>query len=222
MPTLTDDGQVRRSTLYPEASCPALIDRLWKTRPHWRQRGPAFFTLGAATYMDVCKGSFPLYDSIRGEANLVLADAFGDLLDDVKQELQTLLDAPCVYNATNLALPGFHIFLGESLRALYRDNLHLDLQHTYLPLRGSLFTPTLTFTLPLAVPKGGAGIEFCRRPGPDPYGVLDLEMYVPGQLLAHSGRALHRRAHLPATEQCSRVTLQGHGIFLEQQWLLYW
>jgi hypothetical protein len=135
--------------------------------------------------------------------------------------LEVLLGEPCCFDA-NLALPGFHIFLAASLTSRYRDQLHLDLQHTYLHLDADLLSPTITFTLPLRLPKRGAGIEFCEMDAREVRGRLRVEAYSEGELLVHSGRALHRRAHFPASTACTRVTMQGHGVLIKGCWHLYW
>ena len=224
MATLTDDGQVRRLALIDVAAAQAAVDRLDESRAAWIQRGSAFFTLGAATYLDVCGGDGGLaqYARRRDSGNAVLRDRFGDLLETVRDGLETITAAPARFAEHELALPGFHVFLADSLHQSMRDNLHLDLQYTYLPFQADLFTPTLTFTLPLESPAGGAGIEFCIREGRDPRGRITTELYATGELLVHSGRALHRRAHRPATDRCRRVTLQGHGLLVDGTWVLYW
>ena len=222
MPRLTDDGAVRRRRVCDAATCAAAVERLLGLSDRWTRRGPAFFTLGAATYLDVCGGeTLSRYAALHEAADPVLRRHFGDLLEGLRQAVGLATGRPADF-APDLALPGFHIFLAASLHQSMRDNLHLDLQHTYLPLPADLHTPTLTFTLPLEAPLGGAGIEFCLpRPG-DPRGRLVEETYVPGELLIHSGRALHRRAHRPASDRCRRITLQGHGVMIDDRWRLYW
>jgi len=200
-----------------------MVDRLWEMRDSWCRRGNAFYTLGAATYLDVCggDGSLERYEVIHDNSNLLLLSRFGDMLEEVRRAINQIT-GQCCRLTDRFALPGFHIFLAGSLHQRFRDNLHLDLQYTYLPFEADLFTPTLTFTLPLALPSGGAGIEFCRRSGKDPRGILRVEPYVPGEILLHSGRALHRRAYFPASDRCIRITLQGHGLLVDGCWILYW
>lgn len=222
MTTLTDDGALRRVQAVDPAQCPDLVQRLVELRPQWASRGNAFYTLGAATYLDVCgTPGLDRYDAFHRLTNPILSTHFGDVLGRVRDVLEDVVGAPCRLT-DRFALPGFHIFLAQSLQQRFRDNLHLDLQHTYLPFDAELTTPTLTFTLPLSLPAGGAGIEFCHRQGGDPRGVLSVERYHLGELLIHSGRALHRRAHLPASDQCMRITLQGHGLRVGSEWILYW
>lgn len=223
MPAITDHGNIRRETICSPGDCAAIAARLREVRAHWTERGSAFFTLGAATYLDVCGGggNSGRYDFIRAQSNPLLLKRFGDLLESVRTALERDTGQTCRFESS-LALPGFHIFLAPSLHQRFRDNLHLDLQHNYLPFDANLFTPTLTFTLPVAVPAAGAGIEFCFRNDRDPRGTLHVEPYRLGELLIHSGRALHRRAHLAATDLCERITLQGHGLFLNGAWTLYW
>jgi len=222
MRRLTDEGALQRHRLCGANTCSAAVDRLWALSDRWTRRGPAFFTLGAATYLDVCGGtSLARYDHLHQAADPVIRDHFTDLLEPLRTAIADLTGQGADYHPA-LALPGFHIFLAGSLHLGMRDNLHLDLQHTYLPLPADLFTPTLTFTLPLETPVGGAGIEFCLPAAGDPRGRLVEEPYVAGELLVHSGRALHRRAHRPASDRCRRITLQGHGVLIDGRWRLYW
>jgi hypothetical protein len=222
MPRVTRDPEVKRFDVLGQAECLDCLRRIESLQGSWIQRGPAFFTLGAAAYLDACGAkSAEAYRAKLQESNPVLLSAFYNELERVREIIEELVDAPCRY-ATELAAPGFHIFLKGSLSAVLRDNLHVDLQYTYLSIDADLFTPTLTFTLPVVLPDAGAGIEFCTLDGSSPRGTLSTEQYRLGELLVHSGRALHRRAHFPVTRACRRITLQGHAIRQHSHWVLYW
>lgn len=222
MPRFTDDGTLKRRRLLPEADCAPLVNRLLDASTAWRRRGPAFHTLGAATYLDVCSGAgYDHYRALFNEMNPILAGRFPDLLEVVRAGLEAELGRACFFNPA-LALPGFHIFLTGSLNAALRDNLHLDLQHTHLPMGFDLHTPSFTFTLPIELPAAGGGIEICQLVAGFPRGRLTEHEYRLGELFIHSGRALHRRAHRLAAAGCRRITLQGHGVAVNDTWALYW
>jgi len=221
----TDDTEVRRIPLLDEDECDDVTVRLDGLCGEWERRGDHFFTLGAATYLDVCGegGSIERYRAIMERTNPVIDDVFGGVLDQIREAIETFVDERCAL-APDLARPGFHIFLAGSLDETKRDILHLDLQHRHLPGDADVFSPSLTFTLPIEVPAAGAGIEFCRPAPNDKRGRLVVETYRLGELFIHSGRTLHRRAHMPATTGCRRVTLQGHALCPEEggPWILYW
>lgn len=224
MPRITDDTEVQRLALLDASECEDVATRLDGLCAEWIRRSGHFFTLAAAGYLDVCAigGSVERYRSLSERGNALLDDVFGDTLDTVREAVEGIAGGPCQY-ADDLARPGFHIFLAGALDEAKRDVLHLDLQHRHMPIDADIYAPSLTFTLPIEVPAAGAGIEFCRPTPHDKRGRLEVEPYHVGELLVHSGRTLHRRAHMPATEGCRRVTLQGHAICLEGgQWILYW
>ena len=220
--TLTDRvAVVERLPLFDAGQCASWWQDLQRLRSHWYNRGNGFFTMGASTYLDLCPpGSSALYRDRSACANAVLRRVFGGMQERVASVLTAILGKPCAFHH-DLALPGFHIFTSLALRGAYRDSLHIDLQHQYLPLESNVLTATLTFTLPLVMPAQGAGIEFCQ-PASSKKANIRLERYALGELFIHSGRVLHRRAHFPASSICDRVTLQGHGIEVNGTWILYW
>ncbi|MEG3147097.1 hypothetical protein U1839_20790 [Sphingomonas sp. RT2P30] len=222
MASLTDDGDIRRIGLIDEAACRAQLARLDAARASWIRRGTDFHTLGAATYLDACGASDPLrYASNRARCNPVLERCFSQLLETVRATLEGVYGAACRFHGA-LALPGFHIFLGRSLSGAMRDNLHLDLQHSHLDPAFAIDSPSFTFTLPLELPRAGGGIEICRAAPGDKRGAVTEYEYRCGELFLHSGRALHRRMHRAATGACRRITLQGHGVWSERHWVIYW
>jgi hypothetical protein len=222
MASLTDDGRVSRIGLIDDAACRVQLALLEAERACWIRRGADFHTLGAATYLDVCSGSDPLrYASNRAACNPVLERCFGPLLEMVRVTLEGVHGAACRFHHA-LALPGFHIFLGRSLDRVMRDNLHLDLQHSHLDQGYAVDSPSFTFTLPLELPRAGGGIEICRAAPGDKRGTVAAYEYRCGELFLHSGRALHRRVHRTATPACRRITLQGHGVWDDEHWVIYW
>lgn len=221
MPSLTDDGCIRRILLLEIEDCRAELHKLDALRPRWTERGKSFFTLGAAAYLDLCGGGSPARYRDRGIAsNSLIRAEFGPLLGQVASALQQAMGAPCVFHK-DFALPGFHIFLTRSLDTALRDHLHLDLQHNHFECF-DYDTPSFTFTLPLELPAAGGGIELCLADPTIKRGRLVEHNYVLGELFVHSGRALHRRLHRSATPDCRRVTLQGHGVRDREKWILYW
>jgi hypothetical protein len=211
-----------RRQLFDATSCGEIVRKIDLHRSEWISRRNGFYSFGAATYLDACGGgSFEKYASTFRTFNSVIQLNFERELEVIRKEIEDVLEATCRYDE-GFAMPGFHIFLAPALYKRFSDELHLDLQYSCLPLDSDIFTPTITFTVPIELPLGGGGIEFCYGSPKNPKGELITEIYHPGELMVHTGRTLHRRAHFDFTETCRRITLQGHGIFLENEWILYW
>ena len=220
--TIRQNTKPIRHFVYSKIECEEISNRLLERKIEWIKRGPSFFTLGAASYLDACgNGSYEYYSNLFIQANKILSIYFGDILEKIRLAIENITQQSCMYDK-DFALPGFHIFIGTSLNKRFSDNLHLDLQYLHLPFEANIYTPTITFTLPIAIPTGGAGIELCYSSPENRKGNLQIEKYNSGELFFHSGRTLHRRAHYLSTEKCMRITLQGHGLYLNGKWTLYW
>ena len=100
---------------------------------------------------------------------------------------------------------------------------------------------TLSFTLPLNLPKQGGGLKFWHGLSvesmrdyirKDRFGDVataahttssDTLRYTVGRLVLHNGHTLHQMAGVSkfsVTDE--RITLQGHGVFADGGWRLYW
>jgi hypothetical protein len=189
------------------AECDAIARRVQRLARYWTRRSAAgFYSLGAASYMDAVRGPAP-YLAAAQTTNKVLLEAFGRLYDRLAAFFRELLDEEVSLDLER-AVPGFHVFVlrGEDRR---NDNpaqrAHFDLQWQ-LAYPGARPEGTLSFTLPIATPNGGAGLA-----------------YVPGRMVLHDGLMLHAIGAAPAARATGhRITLQGHGVRLDGRWRLYW
>jgi hypothetical protein len=225
--------------LAPE-QCAELARRVRAREPDWTRRSKAeFFTLGAASYLDGGED----YVARAGIKNPVLAADFGDLHERVRATLVGSLGAPCTFEP-RFALPGFHIWRVPGIPTRPEASLHFDLQYQRLPftpqVHAGLARP-ISFTLPLTLPRRGGGLttwdvtfeqvnEFYRRTG---YSVTLADLtslltarhhaYEAGTLVLHSGHTLHQIAPVAEVDpDDERITLQGHGVFYDGGWRLYW
>jgi hypothetical protein len=98
------------------------------------------------------------------------------------------------------------------------------------------FGDPLSFTLAIALPKGGGGLQVWNIEHREIVGKsLDemravfksresrYEPYKAGEMVIHSGHTVHQIA--PMTGMAlddERITLQGHGILASGIWHLYW
>jgi hypothetical protein len=187
-----------------------------------------------------------LYRKKARRLNPILKERLGWLYDRVAEKLATALAAPVSY-PEDLALPGFHIYRkpirekrlivgGISLPGVSR---HFDMQWKKInwgdPEKIN-FTLPLSFTLPVALPERGAGLNVWNIHHEDCTGLAPAErqqlersgtkIYHPyslGRAVLHSGLQMHQIAPTkefgPGDE---RITLQGHGIMRDGVWQLYW
>lgn len=193
------------------------------------------FTLGGAAYLDVPEGGVPRYLVAKSRGNKILARHFGWLHSLVAEALSNILDGP-VYITSRFALPGFHIYGHHASLAELTPRVHWDLQDTRLPDWEAAPRPPgerCSFTLPIRIPEGGAGVEIwdidaadfsfqeaVTRAAEQP---PEYFAYETGALFVHTGDLLHRIANtcLPEPGEV-RLTLQGHGRKSDQGWELYW
>jgi hypothetical protein len=220
--------------------CAGIAARVRACEPHWTRRSTnEFFTLGAASYLD----NETVYVARAGSTNPLIEADFGDLHERLRAALAERLGAPCSF-APPFALPGFHICRVPGIPTRPEASLHFDMQYKRVPFperARSGFARPLSFTLPLVLPRQGGGLttwdvtldqvnEFYRRTG---YSVTLEELtllltarhhpFQPGTLVLHSGHMLHQIAPVPSVEpDDERIALQGHGIFYDGGWKLYW
>jgi hypothetical protein len=222
--------------LITAAECYAIARRVQRLGGYWTRRSaPGFYSLGAASYMDAVSGP-AAYLAAAQTTNNVLLQAFEGLYDRLAAFFRELMDEEVSLDLKR-AVPGFHVFVlrGEDRR---NDNpaqrAHFDLQWQ-LAYPGARPEGTLSFTLPIATPIGGAGMALwpLRRgprdqsPGDPRSRALEraphIVPYVPGRIVVHDGLMLHAIGAAPAARATGcRITLQGHGVRLGGRWRLYW
>jgi hypothetical protein len=216
--------------------CEEIRDQVMALEGRWTERSEgSFFTLGAASYLDASRDR-ELYLNRAMITNPVLQKSFDWLHDRVRQFFEELL-GETVFFDSEYALPGFHIFVlkgGDRSRDDVAARAHFDLQWMHA-LPGQVPTGTLSFTLPVDEPSGGAsmaiwharyqeavhlGFSASEYASAHPWQTLS---YTPGRIVVHDGFVLHAigRAAVAAPEGF-RITLQGHGVRLPQGWMLYW
>ena len=215
--------------------CASVARQVEALRPHWQRRSQgSFFSLGTAAYLDAPGRQEAYLDSAR-RTNPVLLEAFPDLQHRVAHFLAELLAEKVVID-TERAVPGFHIFLldgSERGRDEPARRAHFDLQwRDAYP--GPEPTGTLSFTLPIEAPSGGASMAVWNMHYHDALlGAGSAEHalshrprqidYTPGRLVIHDGLILHAiGAAGEARPRGRRITLQGHAVRIDQGWRLYW
>lgn len=247
---LSDDQEASSVSMSHEIltieECEKVYQGIADLREDWLPRGRAdrlFCTLGAASYLDCGEYDDP-QDSYWQKAeryNPLLWKNFGWLYARVRHYLESILNAPVSYRE-DAALPGFHIWLGYAIPTRSLVSLHCDLQYQHLEWNSESaidFSKTLSFTLPIQLPESGGGLDLSdfnhlEFLSISQYNRIDWNLiprfrsshyhaYQIGQLMIHSGYTLHRVAPTSAAKNTDkRVTLQGHGVFVDGTWQLYW
>lgn len=229
-----------RAQILDRDACAATCATVLALRERWTRRIPdaEFYTLGAASYLD---RDPERYRALAAATNPLLAEHFGALHAAVAAALAGVVGAP-VEHAPALARPGFHVWGVPGIPTAPVASLHFDLQYeNHLWPADACLADTISFTLPLHLPRRGGGLTMwdTTKPRVDAFyrtgrfgGTLDdltvlmperLEAYALGELVVHSGLELHRIAPIAAVEPDDlRVTLQGHGVRVGARWQIYW
>jgi hypothetical protein len=196
-------------------------------------------TLGYASYIDATTDATrPYYYEGCLSTNVILRQRLNWLYGRLMDRLKSALGAPVRFR-TRCAVPGFHIFLGGADVTEYPASIHVDRQYRNLlwkDAESADFGRTISFTLSIALPRSGAGLrvwtqeltqdvkvdkrdEFLAAYTKLPF---ELHPYTEGNLVVHSGNLVHQIATGPRTEGSNRITLQGHGVFCDGIWQIYW
>jgi len=189
-----------------------VLRRLFMLADQWvsRSKDFPFFTLGRSAYLD---GQTPQYKEGQKVMNTLLYDNFVGLYKTILQTLQDELNEDVVL-AEDLCYPGFHIFPSHEKFLTIAGNWHQDYPHMTLGLPD---VDASTFTVPILIPKSGAGIDYTIDKG---------HYYLPYKekvMIWHDGKTLHRIAgfkeHVPNE---FRITMQGHLIRRNNRMEVFW
>lgn len=219
--------------------CESALAALENLRSHWLQRNPVlpFYTLGAASYIDAAV-SRERYLMLAKDYNAILATHFDWLYRKVFEIISEYLQEPlCLH--PNAAHPGFHIYLSHPTFEKPIASTHCDTQYNLIDWQSynkPEFEHSLSFTLPLALPNQGGGlnlwnIHYQNIKDMQP---LEINQYVSntpmeycsyhiGELVVHSGHILHQAAPgIKISPDDRRITLQGHCTRVDNCWYVYW
>ncbi len=220
----------------PPTSCAAVAERVVALRGSWRSRASRdrFFTLGVNSYMDLAASDDPssTYDIPASTTNAELYSEFSDVYIALAGALAAALGMPVRY-ADDLALPGFHVWMGEGIPQRPVASVHFDLQYRRVLERPAYAgaTGTLSFTLPVRLPAAGSSLRVwpeARYPawGWRPAEELPEPVVVPysiGVAVVHTGHVLHQIGVTPlVADDDVRITLQGHGLVIDGELVCYW
>jgi hypothetical protein len=227
---------VTQHRLLDSDECDTVRDQLMTLRDYWSPRwGGGAFTLGAAAYIDAVP-QHAVYLEAAKAINPVLCRFFGGLLERVRRFFEESLGDAAFFDP-RYATPGFHIFVldgGDQSRDDPAARAHFDLQWMRA-IPGQIPSETLSFTLLIEAPSGGASMATWNARYADigRLGCTPVEYafnhaphiitYARGLIVVHDGLTLHAiGCSTMAAPEGYRITLQGHGVRLPRGWLLYW
>ena len=217
--------------------CDEVAAAVLDLREDWTSRSGSgtFFTLGVNAYMDLAHAADPTasYFEPARSANVMLRRRFAGLHERLAQVLGRELGLPTRY-ADDLAMPGFHVWVGLGIPSRPGASIHFDLQYLRLLARPRYThaSGTVSFTVPVELPAAGASLRVwpgCTYPD-DAYRVAAVRQTEPevvpyhlGSALVHSGHVLHQVGASPSVRpEDLRITLQGHGLVVDDVLVLYW
>ena len=192
------------------------------------RRNVAMSTYGTASYLD--GADLALYRAKAAKTNPIMQKHFSDLLNHVLRYFRARTTSNVEYHKPS-ALPGFHVFDCNNIFAMPVASVHKDMQFLRIGM-DDISPETLSFTLALEVPEGGAGLYVFENaeanvlvPRPVVYNMADKKLiqYHAGWMVTHSGKTYHMIA--PSKRGTGkRITLQGHGVYQSSTdtWWLYW
>jgi hypothetical protein len=223
-------------TVLEPAECHRVADAVLGLRDSWtpRSKEAAFFTLGSNAYMDLARTADPrsAYHGPAARTNAVLARHFSDVYAVLAAALREAVGMPARY-AEDLAWPGFHIWTEAAIPRTATTSVHFDLQYQRLLTepRYAGATGTLSFTLPVRLPAGSsllvwpgvgypADVSRLRTARSAPPVAVEYHL---GQALVHSGHILHQIGPTSVVRPGDlRMMLQGHGLVVDGELILYW
>jgi hypothetical protein len=214
-----------RVRLLDDEECVDLASDVLALKPSWDRLSEYWgrYKLGAAAFVEGKQGAQEYLRASR-EKNHLLEFHFWPLYAHLAGALGHQLEAPVRY-AESFAKPGFHILLAEENTKAVNGDRHRDEQHLLLPwaVTPDRQAQVCSFTLPIELPAGGGGL-FTWPDGDE--GVGEYHPYVPGELVIHSGHIVHQAVAIQDgvsefQQSDRRITLQGHGLWVNSSWVLY-
>jgi len=204
----TESAVATRQLLDPP---PGLRDSCWHAADD-------LTTIGAPLYRN--RDRPQAYADLAKTTNRLLYDTYRWLYDRVADVFEHRYSAPVSF-VDQLAIPGFHLMRYDRAGASGGGGWHVDqLPHQipYFADRLDELGGILNFTLPIAVPDGGTGMDIVA-----PNNELVHIRYEPGVMLFTECELLHRIGpSVCLTDDGHRLTMQGHGVLFRGRLLLFW
>jgi hypothetical protein len=178
---------------------------------------------------NILKEKKTIYTIIKN-LNPILSDKFSWIYDNLIRFFETHLNKP-VTLITDGGIPGFHIFVSHWVSKYPIYSLHYD---TESPVPSKWFDRDVddyfSFTLPIRLPASGGGLFMFDETSEDISVNRKVFLrnrpkikvhYEVGTMVIQDGRKYHMIAPAIIHEGEYRMTLQGHGLLMNDTWYLY-
>ena len=197
----------------------------------------------ASKYYGPTGGTLSSYLAKANQLNPFLRETFKELYSTISDFFSKRFNVECRPHEL-AALPGFHLYSNHHSFSSQTSHIpHFDGQYEMLlPIfsselsRDKCFNKTLSFTLPISLPSCYSGIRFWEFHYKDVVNSKDGSLaaklstlkpnelrYEIGTIVYHSGHLLHQIKAWSAKQlDAPRVTLQGHGLLVDDILYLYW
>jgi hypothetical protein len=234
-----------RISVLDRDECNSIVRVIFDLHNYWIKRTMSdfsiplsFWTLGYATYLDGPEG----HKKSKQEMNAFLLKHFGTLYDKVIHHLQGSLNCP-VKTCLDYNLPGFHIYQGNPalpLGLFCGGTIHYDTPHQRADFPFAVSdAEVFSFTLPVSLPRNGGGLNFWPKvpayvEAGNWFHLTSKETqkwlidnlhhldYAVGSMVVHECNILHQMSNNVKTDETDwRITMQGHGVFREDHWMIY-
>lgn len=229
-----------------EDTCKAMSDKVCSFKSEWQRTVDDemdVFFLGTSSFVSAHPKFDKNFESFQKEiakTNPFLKTNFGDFYEKLKERLSVILNGPVRFHE-KLSYPGFIIWLGEKEDKNRYYPVHYDSQYRVIPwhelYQTSEIQDVITITLPIHLPSGGGRLRT--------WGPLDAQAmkqsffeslevviksrectthhYQLGHFLIQHGLVIHQPAPTgDFREGEMRMTVQFHGIKINDSWTLYW
>ena len=208
------------STAESEAAARQLLTPSTTIRERCWHPSPELTTIGQPVYRS--RGRLTTYAEEAKATNALLYATYRTLYDRVADFFEQRYGLPVDF-VDELAIPGFHLMIYPQRGRLEGGGWHFDQVHQQVPYfaeRPDEIEAIVNFTLPLAVPSGGTGMDIMEP------GETQRQVYVayrPGVVLFNECELFHRIGASVCREAGeSRLTMQGHGVRFRGRVLLFW
>lgn len=197
----------------------------------------------AIKFYNAADGTLSSYIKKAAQVNPLLINHFEKIYETLCDFFSQRFNVKCCLHKI-AGIPGFHIYENHPSFSYQSSHVpHFDKQYEMLyPLfltksaQVDYMGKTISFTLPIKLPGCQSGIRFWDLHYQDVQEknsaklITDLSemkpyilQYSVGDLVYHSGHFLHQiKAWSTIINDVPRVTLQGHGLFYNNQLHLYW
>ncbi len=208
---------------------------MWRPGGYFEKNNEmAAFTLGVNRFS--MRDNLIEYEKIQQEIRKSIWNDFHWLFEKFKLGLESHFKEKFILSRKR-ALPGFIIIWNKPGSKFQPGDWHFDVDYLIGPWQKPIFpgSGTMSLTLPLAIPKTGAGIDFIdtqlfdfmsTEPEQENQSINNKKIVTfphrLGQVLTQSGQFMHRIGRSKDSSAYPRITLQCLAVKQSKTWEVFW